>query len=307
MRTKKQPHSRVALWALLCSLIFAGPALACINEYERPERPSKPRPERPSEFMTHLRDHSDHDRIVSSAAPVEPGPDADFKARSDYAARLVHRGESRKAVDVLEAVERSHPGEYIVAANLGTAYELSGDLAKAHHWIGEGMRRNPDSHEGTEWLHLRILEARMALAKNPDWLRTHSVIGLNFGSDAQPRKPEEWPKDTGGAEGVMKALTYQLRERMAFVPAPDPLVGSLIADLGVLLLLYRNADMAIPVFDLALTYRPFGVAQVEARRSLSEEIVRSRGDSDRNFKLAMIGIASLTIGAALILKWRQGR
>ena len=49
-------------------------------------------------------------------------------------------GESRKAVDILKTVERTHPGEYIVASNLGTAYELSGDLAKAHQWIGEGIR-----------------------------------------------------------------------------------------------------------------------------------------------------------------------
>jgi hypothetical protein len=169
------------------------------------------------------------------------------------------------------------------------------------------MRRNPDSHEGTEWLHLKILEARMAIAKNPDWLKTHTVIGLNFGVDAQPQKPEQWPQAAGGAEGVIKALTYQLRERMAFVPAPDPLVGSLIADLGVLMLLYRNADMAIPVFDLALSYGPLGAAQVVARKSLSEEIVRSRGDSERHFQLALIGFAAPTIGGALILKMRQGR
>src|SRR6185295_18138288 len=155
---------------------------------------------------------------------------ADFKVRSDYAATLVHRGEARRAVEVLESVERLHPGEYIVAANLGTAYELSGNLDKAYFWINEGIRRNAQSHEGTEWLHLRILKARMALAKDPAWIQTHSVLELDFGTGTEPKKPETWPADSGGAEGVIKALAYQLRERMAFVPAPDPLVGGMIAD-----------------------------------------------------------------------------
>jgi hypothetical protein len=257
--------------------------------------------------MAHLRDHSEHDRIAAGPAPAEPGPDADFRAQSDYAARLIRHGASAKAVEILEAVERRHPGEYIVASNLGTAYELSGDLAKAHRWIGEGMRRNPESHEGTEWLHLRILEARQALARNPRWLNTNSVTGLDFGIEAQPRKPEQWPKDSGGADGVIKALVYQLHERMAFVPAPDPLVGSLIAELGVLFMLYRTVDLAIPVFQLALTYRPVHTEQVEARKSLSEEILRSRTGAGDRFKLQLLSFAALTIVGGLILKWRQGR
>jgi hypothetical protein len=93
--------------------------------------------------MTHLRDHSDHDRIVADPVPAEPAEDADFRVRSDYAARLVHRGESKKAAGILEAVERSYPGEYIVAANLGTAYELSGDLAKAHQGSARGCGGTP--------------------------------------------------------------------------------------------------------------------------------------------------------------------
>src|SRR5437868_4531353 len=160
------------------------------------------------------------------------------------------------------------------------------------------MRRNPESHERTEWLHLRILKARMALAKNPDWLKSHSVTGLDFGMEVKPRMPDEWPQDSGGANGVIKALTYQLRERMAFVPAPDPLVGSLIADLAVLLMLYRSVEFALPVFDLALTYRPVRADQVAARKSLSEEIRLSEANADDNFKLALIAFASVAIGSA---------
>jgi hypothetical protein len=300
-------HARLVLSGMLSVLTLAMPASACINEYGRPTRPHKPRPERPAEFMAHLRDRSEHDAIVSGPPPVEPGPDADFKARSDYAARLVRRGESRKAVEILEAVEQSHPGEYIVAANLGTAYELSGDLVKAHGWISEGIRRNPDAHDGTEWLHLQILGARQALSGDPRWLQSNSVTGLDFGADAQPRKPERWPKESGGPEGVITALFYQLHERMAFVPPPDPLVGSMIAELANLLMLYRSAELAIPVYDLALSYRPAKLEQVTARKMRTEEIRQDELDSDWKLQRTMIGLAAFTIAAALLLRLRRGR
>jgi hypothetical protein len=55
-----------------------------------------------------------------------------------------------------------------VAANLGTALELLGNKEEALHWIREGIRRNPQSHEGTEWLHAKILEAKIAAQKDAD-------------------------------------------------------------------------------------------------------------------------------------------
>ena len=298
--------NRIALWSLLTGLVLAAPATACINHYHRDEdTPHRARPDRPAEFMAQLQSHPEHDRMVAGPAPTDPGATADFRRRSDYAAVLIHRGDSRKAVEILESIERSNPGEYRVAANLGTAFELSGELDKAKQWIREGMRRNPRSHHGTEWLHLRILDARQALARNPHWLKSNSVTGLDFGLEAKPRVPTRWPENSGSAEDVIRALIYQLHERMAFVPAPDPLVGSLISDLGSMLMIYRTVDVAIPVFDLALTYRPLGADRVTERKSLSEEIVRSRTDPRSELRLVLMGIATLTIGAAAVLKLRQ--
>ena len=296
------------LWGVLFSLTLGAPAWACVNEYERrPSAPRRARPDPASEFMAQLRDQAYHDQIVAGPAPADPGSDADFRLRSDYASALIRRGESGKAVEILESIEKARPGEYQIAANLGTAYELSGDLVKAHQWISEGIRRNPRSHEGTEWLHLRILEARQALARDPRWLQAHSVTGLDFGGDAEPRMPVQWPKESGSVDGVITALTYQLRERMAFVKAPDGVVGSLLADLGVMLLLYRTPDVAIPVFDLALTYRPAKADGVAARRSIAEEIIRSRKSGDTTLKLMLFGFASLAIVGVLLLQWRPGR
>lgn len=292
----------LVLGGLLLAPALGVPAAACINKYDSP-----PAKEKPTEYMTRLKVHPEHDRMVSEPAPAEPGPEVGFRARNDYAAVLIHRGEAAKAVAVLKAVEAEHPGEYIVAANLGTAYELSGDLAQAHRWIDEGIRRNANAHEGTEWLHLRILEARMALAKDPAWLKSHSVLGMSFGSDEHPERPSTLPKGATNPDEVINALTYQLHERMAFVKAPDAMVGGMLADLGDLLFLFRSADVAIPVYGLALSYQPLHAELVGRRKAASEELVRSRRHSDSSIGLALAWSAALLLGGAGLLAWRHRR
>jgi hypothetical protein len=297
---KKTPA--LLLGNLFLSLVLGVPVSACINKYE-----SRPSPERPSEFIARLKSHPEHDQMVEQPAPPEPGPGAGFRARSDYAAVLIHRGEARKAVEILKAVEEEHPGEYIVAANLGTAYELSGDLVQAHRWIGEGIRRNPGAHEGTEWLHLRILEARQALAKDSAWLKSHSVLGLSFGAGDVPERPSTLPQGAATLEDVMTALTYQLHERLAFVPAPDPMVAGMLADLADLLALFRSADVALPVYKLALTYGPLHAEILGRRQAASEEVIRSRRPSETPFGLYLAGTAVLMLGGAGLLALRQRR
>src|SRR5262245_36666098 len=110
----------------------------------------------PEVYVGGLTDHTEHGRRVglNPMVPQPPPPKADerYKARSDMAATLVYKGETAKAIEILTEVEKEKPGEYIVAANLGTAYELHGDLASAHKWISEAIKRNANAHYGTEWL-----------------------------------------------------------------------------------------------------------------------------------------------------------
>lgn len=291
--------------ALLLSLLLRVPVSACINTYRGESEPK--RREKPGEFIARLKEHPEHDRMLNGGAPTEPAPDADYKVRTDYAAILVHRGESRKAVAILEAVEAEHPGEYIVAANLGTAYELSGDLVKAHHWISQGIARNPQSHEGTEWLHLRILEARQAVAKDPAWIQTHTVLGLNFGTEATPKAPAAWPKGALDADDVINALIYQLHERLAFVPAPDPLVAGMLSDLADLLALFRSVDVAIPVYALAIQYRPLAVELIKLRKERSEEVWKNRHSLDLSWLPLLGGVLAGTAALSGLLIWRQRR
>ena len=49
---------------------------------------------------------------------------------------------------------KKYPNEYVVIANLGTTYELMGNNEKALEYIKKGMKLNPRSHNGSEWIHV---------------------------------------------------------------------------------------------------------------------------------------------------------
>ena len=47
-----------------------------------------------------------------------------FNERSDYAVALMYLGRGGEAIKLLQELEKEQPGQYFVAANLGTAFEF---------------------------------------------------------------------------------------------------------------------------------------------------------------------------------------
>lgn len=175
-----------------------------------------------------------------------------FNDRSDYSIALMYLGRSKEAVELLQKLEKEEPGHYFVAANLGTAYELTGNNENAARWIAEDIKRNPESHEGTEWLHLKILEAKMAREKDPDYFKKHSVLDLRPENAASKvlligdKKME--------TREVMNAIQHQLHERMQFVKPPDPAVASLLFDYAAIEAANGTLESAEYILRLAVDY-----------------------------------------------------
>lgn len=163
--------------------------------------------------------------------------ETEFPKRNDYAATLIYLGRSEEAVSVLLALEKEEPGHYSVASNLGTAYELMGQDALALEWIRKGIERNPKSHSGSEWLHVRILESKIKMKEQPGWLKTHSVSGMDFGPGPLPQAPSSSQALPTGNQGqplsfveAYDGVGYQLKERLQFVKPSDPIVADLLLD-----------------------------------------------------------------------------
>ena len=171
-----------------------------------------------------------------------------FNDRSDYSVALMYLGRSKEAVELLQQLETEQPGQYFIAANLGTAYELSGNNQEALRWIKEGIHRNPDSHEGTEWLHVKILEGKIAQQKDAHHFENHSVLELlpeKIGYRITIGEEKLSPKE------LTEAIQYQLAERLQFVKPPDPAVASLLFD-------YAAIEAATPTLSNSVNRKSLG-------------------------------------------------
>lgn len=149
----------------------------------------------------------------------DPASHQSFAERNDYAAALLFALRYANAIPVLLQLELDFPGKYSTASNLGTAYELAGDDSNAALWIQRGIDRNAGSHQGTEWLHLAILDAKQKLKADPGWLNRHSVLD-GHENIAQAEKE--------------RALDYQLNERLYFIHENDAVMCDLFYQAAVI-------------------------------------------------------------------------
>lgn len=268
-------------WFLLLALLATTPSLhACLQTYGTDLRGERVPFDRLSgdALVGQLRQVEPRQHWVDLERHLDAMNDPDFHSRNDLAVALVHLGRLPEALEILTRIEREHPGEYVTAANLGTTYELAGNDAEALRWIREGIARNRNAHFGTEWLHLRILEAKLALRTDPHWLETHALLGIDFGDAVIPKAPASFPDDNSGqpatARDVTDALFYQLHERYAFVRTPEPIVGSLLFDWANLTTRTEVLESAAALYREALR---FGTPRRElARRRLRhvEQVLR---------------------------------
>lgn len=254
--------NRLHSLVLTAFVLSATPAAACINTYGTDLQGRSIQVEGEGRSGKDLVDMLKTDRGIEwrqvRAKAVMKGAAATIEDRTNLAAALLHLGEVRDAVDILKKIEREKPGLYATATNLGTAYELAGDNGRALHWIREGIRRNPRSHDGSEWLHVRILETKLSLEIDPKWLETHSILSMGFGSGRVPNKPSQFPRGNDGrpldAGAVKSAIINQMQERLQFVRPPEPVVGDILFDYANLLMRTEILESADAFYELAIEY-----------------------------------------------------
>lgn len=164
---------------------------------------------------------------------------------SDYAAALTYLGEYQKAKNIYEQIEKLSPSLYTTASNLGTIYELIGKPDSALIWIKKSIQLNPESHKGSEWIHIKILEFKLSEYQN---IR-NSILGLDFGNDKLPSNPNEYDLDE-----LRNHIWHQLRERTTFVKPENEIVGNIYFDLGNILAQIQDVQTALESYEAAKEY-----------------------------------------------------
>jgi tetratricopeptide (TPR) repeat protein len=271
--------------ACLAALLWAPLASACINT---PATDNQGRSFSPMEYtgdelvkwMTtprHAPGRTPYTDKIIAEARREPS----FDHLTELGVLLIHQGKYADAARLFVAMERIFPGRYQTAANLGTTLELMGRDRVALRWIRIGMRRNPDSHRRTEWLHARILEAKIALAADPKALEGRSVAGVVFDPVTVPSLPTAYPPGNDGKpvkpHELDQALSYQLNERLQFVKPKDAVVASLLEDWATLNLVGGPVENAAALYPLAWRYGARKTALSIAREREATRVMAKRG------------------------------
>lgn len=162
-----------------------------------------------------------------------------FENENDRALTYMRMGRYDEATTILEKLEKEKPGEYNVIANLGTLYELKDENEKALQYIRKAIAINAQSHRGSEWFHIKILEAKL-LKKNNDWWKTHRVLDI--------------PSVQKLPELIISDIVYQLKERLPFTQSPDVLMAAVLNETGDYLLLQNKNEQAWIIFKIAAEY-----------------------------------------------------
>jgi tetratricopeptide (TPR) repeat protein len=98
--------------------------------------------------------------------------------RADLGALYVRLGEVAKAVEVLRAAQREHPDHFRIVSNLGTAWQLQGDLAQAAATLQEAARLAPGKHQKAEEYQLKLVRLRQK--QPPDAQELDDLFGVRF-------------------------------------------------------------------------------------------------------------------------------
>lgn len=194
----------------------------------------------------------------------------DFKNESNIALYYMKLGEVKKALQILEPLAAEYPDEYIIIANLGTAYELDGQLTKAFELIKKGYEINPDSHYGSEWIHIKILEAKIAHGSNSSWYISHPIITVE----------ELLEKNTGHERRYRNHLTAQIRTRVPFTPAPNKVIANLLRTYAEYCAEHDTYENALMARIYVLEFEDSRYQLLRDREYLAELIRKIKGRED---------------------------
>lgn len=190
---------------------------------------------------------------------------------NDYAVLLIYDHKYQQAINILKAIEQKHPNLAKTAANLGTAYELNQQPEQAKYWIEQGIKRDAMIHAGSEWIHVKILDAQLQQKKDRTWIQQHDVLGLNFGEKDRPRarvknlvvNGQRYDLDT-----ILEHSKIQMQQRLRFVDH-DPITAQILFNMAnIEIVNYRTEkDSTEMLYEMAKSMGFHNVALVEARQS----------------------------------------
>ena len=175
-----------------------------------------------------------------------------FENENSIAVTLIKLGRLEEAEKILDKLYKEQPKDYSVVINLGTLYELQGKNQKALEYIKRAVSINPDSHGGSEWFHIKVLEFKL---KNvPD----NKIPGTDILQIQSIKK---------SAEDIAGEIKYQLEERIPFTPAPNLMMAKILDEYAAFLADSVSLQGGYLMYDIAADYDRNDVLKLSAKKS----------------------------------------
>jgi tetratricopeptide (TPR) repeat protein len=238
------------LFVLVLFFLVSIPGFACLNEFEE----TIDGHETASFYYLHTYYRSfdtQYSKQFVDYYDLNNRENIDYEELSDVSVHLAKLGRYEESLELLLWLNARHPDEYQICANLGTLYELNGHVDSAYYFIEKSMQINPDSHMGTEWVHLSILKAKKEIAKNSNWLSNHRVLNLGLNKTIDFNSDEY-----AQVMDTITAIDYQMYERVPFTPVPDPILADIFDELGDILAKHYSVNQAYIAYSISLQYGP---------------------------------------------------
>lgn len=203
----------------------------------------------------------------------------DFKTWSDIAVNLMKLGQVDSALHILQPIVYQNPTEYKLIANLGTAYELTGNIDSALFYISKGIDTNPESHFGSEWVHKAILEAKLKIKSNKNWLNSHSILDYN---DLLNRVKNDGKRGRK-TERVNQQIIHQIRTRAPFTPAPNKVLANILTTLGDFNTEVGTYENAILAYSYAMSFESPDIEHAVLKSKI-KELNQKRINSEKDIE-----------------------
>lgn len=177
---------------------------------------------------------------------------------ADLGALQIRLGQVAAAVELLRTAQREHPNHFRIAANLGTAWQLAGNLEQSALSLEEAVRLAPGKHQKVEELHLKLVRQRLREPKNSQGL--DDLFGITY--QAEDGKYQAGKLAATEAKKLPASAVAQLQQLTMSLPAD----GRLLWQLGELAAVHGDIPTAAAMLEGCVTEFALSAAELRAHR-----------------------------------------
>jgi tetratricopeptide (TPR) repeat protein len=180
---------------------------------------------------------------------------------ADLGALYVRLGDPEKAIGLLRPAQRAHPRHFHIAANLGTAFQLAGDLRQAALCLEQSARLAPGKLQQAEEHHLKLVRQR--LREKGEAQDVDNLFGVRYVDEKGEYAPGKLAADQrkklpAGAVAVVQQLALWL-----------PADGRLLWQLAELANVHGDGRQAAAMMDGCVTQFGLNAPRLRRHRQLT--------------------------------------